>query len=404
MRKAVIATAGVLGLMATATGPAMASAGHAGMPDHPITRAASGPARGSVTLIDTRANSRGATVPVGKLPDEITLTPDGKTAYVLNAWSHSVSVVSTGSGEATSRTIKAGRYPIGIAMTPSGNRVFITRHQNFGPGSVLPVKASTGVSGQPVSPPSRQGYISDAIAVAPDGRMVYAAEDGLTPWEGLLPIRTAGDRRGSPIKLGRFPYSIDDMAFTPDSKTLYVLSAMSKKVLLTPIKTATGKVGRSLKLGSPAAAMAMTPDGRFIYVSDYYHGIVTVVRTATNSIVKRITVNDALALAPAPDGKTVYVGGADPVTGAGEVFPVSTASNTAGAPIKVSPDSDVTAIAVTPDGATAYAALGFNDEVVPVDTATQAAQTPIPVGVDPSLLTVTRDGRTLYVVNSPDQS
>lgn len=130
----------------------------------------------------------------------------------------------------------------------------------------------------------------------------------------------------------------------------------------------------------------------------------TVVRTATNSIVKRITVNDALALAPAPDGKTVYVGGADPVTGAGEVFPVSTASNTAGAPIKVSPDSDVTAIAVTPDGATAYAALGFNDEVVPVNTATQAAQTPIPVGVDPSLLTVTRDGRTLYVVNSPDQS
>lgn len=225
------------GLNGNSDGPAMASAGHAGMPDHPITRAASGPARGSVTLIDTRANSRGATVPVGKLPDEITLTPDGKTAYVLNAWSHSVSVVSTGSGDATSRTIKAGRYPIGIAMTPSGNRVFITRHQNFGPGSVLPVKASTGVSGQPVSPPSWQGYISDAIAVAPDGRMVYAAEDGLTPWEGLLPIRTAGDRRGSPIKLGRFPYSIDDMAFTPDSKTLYVLSAMSRKVLLTPINS-----------------------------------------------------------------------------------------------------------------------------------------------------------------------
>jgi hypothetical protein len=54
MRKGVVATAAVLGLMATATGPAVASAGHAGMPDHSITRAASGLAGGSVTLIDTR--------------------------------------------------------------------------------------------------------------------------------------------------------------------------------------------------------------------------------------------------------------------------------------------------------------------------------------------------------------
>ena len=221
MRKSVIATAAVLGLTAAATGPATASTGHAGLPDHPITRAASGPARGSVTLIDTRTNSRGATVPVGKLPGEITLTPDGKTAYVLNIWSNSVSMVSTGSGVAMSRTIKAGRYPIGIAMTPSGNRVFITRHQNSGPGSVLPVKASTGLPGQPVYPPRQQGYISDAVAVAPDGREVYAAENGVSsPWEGLLPIRTAGDRLRSPIKFGRFPYSINGMLFTPDSKTL----------------------------------------------------------------------------------------------------------------------------------------------------------------------------------------
>jgi YVTN family beta-propeller protein len=63
----------------------------------------------------------------------------------------------------------------------------------------------------------------------------------------------------------------------------------------------------------------------------------------------------------------------------------------------------VSAIAVTPDGATAYAALGFNDEIVPVDTATRAAQTPIPVGVNPAVLAMARDSSTLCVVNSPDQ-
>jgi YVTN family beta-propeller protein len=402
MLKGAIVTAAVLGLTAAAANPALAGPGHAGTPDHPVAKAASGLPRGSVTLIDTRTDSRGATVPVGKLPGGITLTPDGKTAYVLNALSYSVSVVRTGPGGTTSRTIKAGRYPIGIAMTPNGNRVFVTRHQNSGSGSVLPVKVTTGVPGQPVSPPPRQGFIMGAIAVAPGGRTVYAAEEGSAGWEGLLPIRTAGDRRGSPIKLGRFPYGIQDMAFTPDSKTLYVLGGTSKKMLLTPVRTATGKAGRPLSLPSPATAMVMTPDGRFVYVSDLFRNVVTVVRTATNRIVARVTVNDALALAAAPDGKTVYVGGADPVTGAGEVFPVSTATNTAGAPIQVSPDGDLTAIAVTPDGTTAYAALGFNDEVVPIDTATRTAQTPIPVGVNPSQLAVTRDGSTLYVVNSPD--
>lgn len=211
---------------------------------------------------------------------------------------------------------------------------------------------------------------------------------------------SSGTKIPGPAACCRSRPSLASLAITPDSKTLYVLSTTGKKVLITRIKTATGRVGRSLRLGAPATAMVMTPDGRFIYVSSLFHGIVTVVRTATDSIVTRIPVNDA----PAPDGKTVYAGGADPVTGAGEVFGVSTATKTAGAPIAVSPDGDVTAIAVTPDGATAYTALGFNDEIVPVDTATRAAQTPIPAGVDPSVLAMTRDGSTLYVVNSPDQS
>lgn len=393
MNKRTLAAATALLLAALATGPASAS-----------TRRANTVAKGSVTLIDTQTNTRGATVPLGKLPTEIVLTPDGKTAYLLNSVSNTVSMVSRASGVLTTRTIKAGRYPIGLAMTPSGNRVFITRHQNYGPGSVLPVKAATGDHGTAVSPPRQQGYILDAVAVSPDGRTVFAEERALSgSWEGLLPIRTMGDRVGAPIKFAQQPYGIEDMAFTPDSKTLFVLSSTNKQARLTPIRTATGKVGRSITLSAFPDAMAMTPDGRFIYISDHYHGTVKVVRTSTDSVVKTIKINFAQALAMAPDGKTLYVGAAAPGTGAGEVIPISTASNTAGAPVTVSPDGDITALAVTPDGSAVYAALGFNDEVVPVDTATQTAQTPIPVGVHPALLAMAKDG-TLFVVNSPDQS
>ena len=392
MNKGALAAAAALALTALAAGPVSASSDQA-----------STLAKGSVTLIDTQNNTRGATVSVGKLPTEIALSADGQTAYLLNTVSNTVSLVSRASGVLTSRTINAGRYPIGLAMTPSGNRVFITRHQNNGPGSVLPVKAATGLPGTSVSPPSQQGYVRNAAAVSPDGREVFAEEGSVFgTWEGLLPIRTAGDRVGAPIKFARQPYGIEDMAFTPDSKTLYVLSSTSKQALLTPIRTATGKVGRSITLSAFPDAVAMTPDGRFIYISDHYHGTVKVVRTSTDSVIKTIKINFAEALAMAPDGKTLYVGAAAPGTGAGEVIPISTASNTAGSPVTVSPDGDITALAVTPDGSAVYAALGFNDEVVPIDTATQAVQTPIPVGVHPALLAMARDG-TLFVVNSPNQ-
>lgn len=392
MNKRTLAATAILALTALAASPASAS-------DQASTLA-----KGSVTLIDTQTNTRGATVPVGKLPTEIALTPDGKTAYLLNSVSNTVSMVSRASGVLTTRTIKAGRYPIGLAMTPSGNRVFITRQQNYGPGSVLPVKAATGVPGTAVAPPRQQGYILDAVAVSPDGRKVFAEERALSgSWEGLLPIRTTGDRVGAPIKFAQQPYGIEDMAFTPDSKTLFVLSSTNKQARLTPIRTATGKVGRSITMSAFPDAMAMTPDGRFIYISDHYHGTVKVVRTSTDRVIKTIKINFAQALAMAPDGKTLYVGAAAAGTGAGEVIPVSTATDAAGAPVTVSPDGDVTAIAVTPDGSAVYAALGFNDEVVPIDTATQTAQTPVPVGVHPALLAMATDG-TLFVVNSPDQS
>ena len=392
MNKGALAAVAALVLTALAAGPVSAS-------DQASTLA-----RGSVTLIDTQTNTRGATVPVGQLPTEIALSPDGSTAYVMNSWSHTVSLVSRATGVLTSHTIKAGRYPGGIAMTPSGNRVFIARTPNDATGSVLPVKTATGVPGTAVYPPKQQGHILYRIAVSPNGRKVFAEERSLSgSWEGLLPIRTAGDRAGAPIKAGQWPYGIVSMVFTPDSKTLYVLSTNDKKALLTPIQTATGKVGTPIKVWTPVVDMVMSPDGRYIYISDYYHSIVTVIRTSTNSIVKRIPVNYAMALAMAPDGKTLYAGAAAPGTGTGEVIPISTASNTAGAPITVSPDGDVTAIAVTPDGSAVYAALGFNDEVVPIDIATQTAQTPIPVGVHPALLALAKDG-TLFVVNSPDES
>jgi YVTN family beta-propeller protein len=45
------------------------------------------------------------------------ITPNGRSAYVVNFWSDTVSVIGTASNKVTA-TIDAGGYPWAIAITP----------------------------------------------------------------------------------------------------------------------------------------------------------------------------------------------------------------------------------------------------------------------------------------------
>jgi YVTN family beta-propeller protein len=80
------------------------------------------------------------------------------------------------------------------------------------------------------------------------------------------------------------------------------------------------------------------------------------------------------SIAVTPDGKTVY---AVSLT-AGVVNPISTATNTAGRPIRVGKQPQ--AIAITPDGKTAYVSTYRSGTVIPISTATNTAGRPIRVG------------------------
>jgi YVTN family beta-propeller protein len=77
--------------------------------------------------------------------------------------------------------------------------------------------------------------------------------------------------------------------------------------------------------------------------------------------------------------------------------PINTLTNTAGPKIKVG--RSPTAIAITPDGKTAYVVNYRSDSVTPIRIATNTALAPIPVGRHPVLLIASHDGTTVYVEN-----
>ena len=136
------------------------------------------------------------------------------------------------------------------------------------------------------------------------------------------------------------------------------------------------------------------PFTAYVLTGTFDSGAVTPITTATNTAGTPITTGsnpDAIAITP--DGETAYVANYYSNT----VTPITTATNTAGTPITTG--SSPGAIAITPDGKTAYVANLGSGTVTPITTATNTAGPPITAGGGYNAIAITPDGTTAYVAN-----
>jgi hyaluronoglucosaminidase len=107
---------------------------------------------------------------------------------------------------------------------------------------------------------------------------------------------------------------------------------------------ATNRPGRPIKVGKDPSALAITPDGRTVYVEGQFAAGVTPISTATNRPGKLIKVGGAIDLAITPDGKTLYV----PHFKRGTITPVTISTGHVGRLIKVG--AETYAIVIAPSG------------------------------------------------------
>lgn len=383
----VLATAGASGSVASADPVAMASAVH----------------RGFVTIISTRTNHVLARVRVGIAPNQIVATPDGRTAYVLSGYSATVTQIKDNGGSATTKAVHIDGYALGLAMAPDGKTVYVTRYT---PSELKPstqgfqaVNARTGIAARPVNLNPALGPIFGTITVLPDRRKLLLADSGIGRGrEALLPVQIAHHRAGPRTDL--FGCCLDQpilMLVTPNSKTAAVISdnPANGRGLFTSINLTSGTARKSLVLPAYVSA-AMTPNGRLTYLADASDNTITVVRTATSRVITRLHINFPSSLAISPDGRTVWVGAADPVTGDPELMTISTARNTVSAPTTLNQLGAISALALAPNGRTAYFGI-TNGYIIPVNTATRTPGAPIRVGPNPTAIAFSRRG-TMYVV------
>ena len=72
---------------------------------------------GTVSVIDMATDQVTNTIPVGRHPVGIAVSPDGSQVYVANFLSGTVSVIDTVTDKVTG-TIHVGASPVGIAVSP----------------------------------------------------------------------------------------------------------------------------------------------------------------------------------------------------------------------------------------------------------------------------------------------
>jgi len=104
-------------------------------------------ANNNVSVIDTNSNNVVATVPVGKQADKIAINPSGTRVYVTSNWGYDtgntvnvsassyISVIDTSSNSVVANVI-VGVYPTGIAVNPSGTRVYVANTGAYGYGNI----------------------------------------------------------------------------------------------------------------------------------------------------------------------------------------------------------------------------------------------------------------------------
>ena len=342
-------------------GPAMAPPAAQGRPP---TAFVVNSGSGTVTPIDLAKRRAGRSIRVGRDPQAIAITPDGRTAYVANSGSGTVTPINTATRRA-GPSIRVGRDPQAIAITPDGRTAYVA---NSGSGTVTPINTATRRAG----PPVKVGTNPRAVAVTPDGRIAYVLDWGSA---AVTPIHTATGRAGRPIPVGGYPVAI---TIAPDGRTAYVAGYGSDTV--TPITVATGRPHRPIPAGQAPDAIAVTPDGKTVYAVGGDSDAVIPISAAARRPGPGIRVGySPAAIAISRSGATAYVVN----TISSTVTPVSTTTNRAGRPIPVGSYTYPTAIAIAPSGTTAVVVGTYAGQVTLLDTGTQRTTAQITVGSYP---------------------
>ena len=277
----------------------------------------------TVSLIDMQSRKVIKTVPVGKEPHHLMMTPDQKTLLIANAAGNDVVLMNPVSGELT------GKIPDIIDPYQIGYS------------------------------PNHKWFIANGNRL--DRVDVYRAQE-------------ADLKLAKSIKLGKTPSHV---AFTSDSKTAFITLQDSSELAAIDLDTQT--VLWKMPTGKVPAGVWMTPGDQYLLIGVTGEDNVQVIDWKTRKEVKRIyTGKGAHNFRPLGDKKHVFV--SNRIASTISLINMQTlekVGDITGLP--AGPDD----MEITPDGKTMWVTFRFSKKVGVIDIPSMKLITVIPVGKSP---------------------
>jgi YVTN family beta-propeller protein len=206
-----------------------------------------------VAVIDIANRKVVATIPTGRRPRALAITPDGKTLVAANMTAGSVSFIDT----ATLMETAQGRTPAvnlrGVAVFPNGRQVFAVgqRAQNE-----RPTETAVGI------------WSNQAFLQVPDG-----PENGVQNlWLDLM-----GTDVSDP----------DSVALSPDRSRAFITCSGGDSVNVVPVR-GNGDTQTVRNVGAGPRGLRFTPDNKELWVANQLGNDIAVIDPASLKILKRI--------------------------------------------------------------------------------------------------------------------
>ncbi len=202
--------------------------------------------------------------------------------------------------------------------------------------------------------------------------------------------------------LGEFAFPAG-LAVTPDGKRLYVAENLTHKVAVVDL--ANQQVVTKIEVGEYPYDCEMSPDGKRVYVSIWGGRSIAVIDTTQNRVAGNIRTGDhPNDLEITRDGKTLYVANANSNTVSvvdtvqmKEIEAISTALHP-----KSPAGSTPNAVALSPDEKALYIANADNNDIAIADVSKRGNSRItgfIPTGWYPTSVRTSRDGKRIFVAN-----
>ncbi len=274
-----------------------------------------------VTVLDERRLTVESVIKVGKFPEEITFSQGGRQALVTNSTSGTVSVIDAATRRVTQTVNLAGipmTFPFGIAAAPAQAKVFVTSLGGASKKTVAVlcdrIHAPVRICGTVKAPAFTGGGV-----LTPGGKTVVITRG--RAYNGPPEITVISTRTNKIVADVKIPgkAAAQTVAVTPDGRFAYAAlfgygGAHSGAVWVVNLVT-----HKSVKIiRTPDSSMigtAVSPDGRFVVATDFKLGKVSVISTATNSIIANIKVGkEPNGLAFSANGRRLFVANQDATT------------------------------------------------------------------------------------------